>query len=242
MPTRSLPNIAISGTPGVGKSTLCKNLSSALPSLTIIDIGAEAKTHSYRTEYDESLSCWVIDEEKLAKKLTPSLQQEGGKIIDYMHAAIWPAAAPVDLVVTVRCTNTTILWDRYKERNYKAKKVEQNIDCEIMGDIEGENREWFGMEDGVEEGTAAWAVLESGSDEEMEANVKKIVEWVEKWKQKREEVGESEEMDVVPFGADGADGERRKVTQGESDDDDEEDDREAGNEEQEWSGLSEDER
>lgn len=109
MPTRTLPNIAISGTPGVGKSTLCKNLSSALPSLTIIDIGAEAKTHNCRTEYDDSLSCWVIDEEKLAKKLTPSLQQEGGKIIDYMHAAIWPAAAPVDLVVTVRCTNTTIL-------------------------------------------------------------------------------------------------------------------------------------
>lgn len=242
MPTRTLPNIAISGTPGVGKSTLCKHLSSALPNLTILDIGAEAKTHNCRSEYDDSLSCWVIDEEKLAKKLTPSLQKEGGKIIDYMHAAIWPATAPIDLVVTVRCTNTTILWDRYKERNYKAKKVEQNIDCEIMGDIEGENREWFGMEDGVDQGSAAWAVMESGSDEEMEDNVKRLVEWVEKWKKRREELGEAEEMDVVPFEGgdeDGVSGERRKVTQDESDDDDDEE--EEGDEEDSFNGFEDNE-
>ena len=177
----------------------------------------------------------MIDEEKLAKRLSPTLTSPGGKIIDYMHAAIWPAVAPVDLVVTVRCTDTRLLWDRYKERNYKKEKIEQNIDCEIMGDIEGENREWFGWDEEGVEGSAAWAVLESGTEEQMERNVAAIVRWVEEWKKVREGLGEDEEMDVVPFAAeevveaDGSqdvddDEDEEEEEDGNSDDDEEEDD------------------
>lgn len=233
MPTRTLPNIAISGTPGVGKSTLCQRLATRLPSLTLLDLTSEAKPHNCRLEYDSALSCWVIDEEKLAKKLSPTLQHPGGRIIDYMHAAIWPAAAPVDLVVTVRCTDTRLLWDRYQERNYKKEKIEQNIDCEIMGDIEGENREWFGWDEEGVEGSAAWAVLESGTEEQMGENVERIVKWVEEWKKVREGLGQDEEMDVVPFasaeveGADDdedEDDDEEEEEDGSADDDDDEDD------------------
>jgi len=239
MPTRTLPNIAISGTPGVGKSTLCKHLATRLPSLTLLDLTTEAKSHSCRLEYDTALSCWVIDEEKLAKRLSPTLTAPGGKIIDYMHAAIWPAAAPVDLVATVRCTDTRLLWDRYKERNYKKEKIEQNVDCEIMGDIEGENREWFGWDEEGVEGSAAWAVLESGTEVQMEGNVERIVRWVEEWKKVREGLGEDEEMDVVPFAAeevvaaedDQEEDEEEEDDRSSDDDDDdeeEEDDRDDG--------------
>jgi len=72
-------------------------------------------------------------------------------------------------------------------------------------------------------------VLESGTEEQMGANVEKIVKWVEEWKRVREGLREDEEMDVVPFAeaevveADEEDDEEEE-DDGSSDDDEEEDD------------------
>lgn len=62
---RKNPNILVSGTPGTGKSTLCKNLAKNVKELKVIDFGKEAKAKDCREEWDEVLECWVIDEEKV---------------------------------------------------------------------------------------------------------------------------------------------------------------------------------
>ena len=65
MTMRKLPNILVSGTPGTGKTTLCKKLAKKLQGMKVIDFGKEAITYDCRLERDEELDCWVIDEEKV---------------------------------------------------------------------------------------------------------------------------------------------------------------------------------
>lgn len=75
----------------------------------------------------------------------------------------------------------------------------------------------------------------------MEENVEKIVGWIGKWRKRREEVGEEEEMDVVPF--DGEEG--GPVTRAKEDEEGSEDsgseDKEDGDEDEEDKDEDEDE-
>lgn len=64
---RKLPNILVSGTPGTGKSTLCKKLAKKVQGLTVVDFGKEAKAYDCQDEYDDALDCWIIDEEKVRR-------------------------------------------------------------------------------------------------------------------------------------------------------------------------------
>lgn len=114
--------------------------------------------------------------------------------MDYMHADFWPDTSLIDLVVTMRTDNTT-LYDRYTERGYSQRKIEENIDCEIMDVIGAGNREYFGGvdEDGDRtvpdsELTTTLLDLRSDADSDMKANIKILVKWVEKWQQQRKEM------------------------------------------------------
>lgn len=67
-----------------------------------------------------------------------------------------------------------MLYDRLKERGYGERKLEENLDAEIMGVVEEEARE------GYEEGVVV--VLRSDEVEEVELNVERVVGWYEAWK------------------------------------------------------------
>ena len=146
------------------------------------------------------------DNPQLADALTPRLI-DGGNIVDYMHANIWQDTILIDLVITMH-TDNTILYDRYTERGYSAKKIEENIDCEIMNVIGDENREYFeGIDedgDGMieeEEMTTTLVELKSDSDKDVKSNVKKIGVWIEKWQKYRDDQEEAgvEELRRVNF-------------------------------------------
>lgn len=64
-PRRKHPNIAISGVPGTGKTTLAQRLATKYPHFKRIDMGKEAETRECREEYDELLQTWVVDEDKV---------------------------------------------------------------------------------------------------------------------------------------------------------------------------------
>jgi broad-specificity NMP kinase len=62
---RSQPNIIVTGTPGVGKTTHCETLAqnTGLKHLSINDIVKERGCHD---GYDDEFKSWIVDEDKVS--------------------------------------------------------------------------------------------------------------------------------------------------------------------------------
>jgi adenylate kinase len=67
-----------------------------------------------------------------------------------------------------------LLYDRLTARGYKGKKLEENMDSEIMQVLLDEARESYKEEIVVE--------LKSESTEDVEANLERVEAWVDNWK------------------------------------------------------------
>ena len=182
MPARKLPNIIITGTPGVGKTTTCTEVvsqtsSTAFP-LTHLSINTVVKDKSCYDGYDDELKTSIVDEDKLLDEVEKILisSPNGGHIIDYHACDLFPPSW-IDLVVVLRCQDTKAFYERMEERNYNEKKAQENIDAEIFGVIAEEAREGFDP-DGDKGNVVE---LNSEKTEDVEANVERIVRWVEQW-------------------------------------------------------------
>lgn len=73
----------------------------------------------------------------------------------------------------VRCDSTT-LYDRLKARGYAQKKLDENMDAEIMEVLLQEARDAYEEEIVVE--------LRSEDADQVEENVQRIETWVQNWK------------------------------------------------------------
>lgn len=184
---RTLPNIIIAGTPGVGKTTTCTQLlalsSQSTPPLNLrhLSINDLVKTRSAHSGYDEELQTLIVDEDKLMDEVEKEIEDGGGNggwIIDW-HSTEGFAVRWVDLVVVLRCEETSILYDRLSSRGYKDEKVQENMDAEIFGVVAEEAREGWTEEGQVVE-------LKSTEADDIEENAERIVQWVKNWMKDRE--------------------------------------------------------
>lgn len=78
----------------------------------------------------------------------------------------------------LRC-DSTVLYDRLTARGYKGKKLEENMDSEIMQVLLDEAREGYKEEIVVE--------LRSDSADDVEGNLERVEAWVENWRKDRGE-------------------------------------------------------
>ena len=60
-----------------------------------------------------------------------AIREEGGFLIDWHACDMFPESW-IDLVVVLR-TDSTVLYDRLRARGYCEKKLQENLDSEIMG-------------------------------------------------------------------------------------------------------------
>nr|OQO15746.1 hypothetical protein B0A51_15188 [Rachicladosporium sp. CCFEE 5018] len=185
---RTSPNIIITGTPGVGKTTHCDELASktGLHHLSINDV---VKKHNIGESSNdpEDPNTKIVDEDRLLDCIENDLE-EGGQIIDWHACDLFPPSL-IDLVCVVRCDNK-VLYDRLKARGYGEKKLQENMDCEIMEVLVQEARDAYDEEMIVE--------LKSEEVEDVEKNVERIEKWIGEWKR---EHGKGEGGDVEAKGA-----------------------------------------
>lgn len=181
---RSLPNIILTGTPGVGKTTTVTQLlslaSSSTPAVNLkhLSINDLVKSRECHTGFDEELQTLIVDEDKLMDEVEKEISDgagEGGWLIDW-HSTAGFAVRWVDLVVVLRCQETTVLYDRLMARGYKDNKVQENMDAEIFGVVSEEAKEGWGEE---EDGQVV--ELKSVEAEDIEENAERIWQWVQNW-------------------------------------------------------------
>ncbi|KAF3002799.1 hypothetical protein G7054_g6155 [Neopestalotiopsis clavispora] len=171
MVTRTEPNIVITGTPGVGKTTHCEVLAerTGLRHLSINQIVKDKEAHE---GWDDEFQSWVVDEDKLLDAMEDDVSK-GGCILDWHACDLFPERW-VDLVVVLR-TDSTVLYDRLKTRNYPEAKLQENLDSEIMEVLLQEARDSYSEEIVVE--------LKSDDSDQMETNIDRIEAWIKQWKE-----------------------------------------------------------
>ncbi|KAF8948314.1 hypothetical protein BGZ47_005616 [Haplosporangium gracile] len=157
---RDLPNILITGTPGTGKTTTSEMAAEAA-GLTHINVGDLVKAKSLHEGLDTEYDSYILDEDKLIDEME-EMMRPGGKIVDFHTCEIFPERW-FDLVVVLR-TDNGLLYPRLESRGYNAKKINENMECEIMQVVLEEARESYEEQIVIE--------LESNSIEQMEENVK----------------------------------------------------------------------
>lgn len=123
------PNVLVTGTPGTGKSTLCALLSAEL-GLRHLDVGAFARERQLLGAYDAVYDCNYLDEDSVLDALEPVMVSGGGTILDH-HSVDWFPERWTHLVVVLRAS-THILHDRLSARGYGKKKLDENMQAEIM--------------------------------------------------------------------------------------------------------------
>ncbi|KAF2999382.1 factor activating pos9 [Curvularia kusanoi] len=169
---RKSPNIILTGTPGVGKTTHAEQLASAT-GLKHVSVNQIVKDEGFHEGKDEETGSWIVDEDKLLDYLEErNIAEEGGSILDWHACDLFPERW-IDLVVVLRCDSTT-LYDRLTARGYKDKKLDENMDSEIMQVLLDEAREAYKEEIVVE--------LRSDSAEDVDTNLERIEQWIENWK------------------------------------------------------------
>jgi adenylate kinase len=104
------------------------------------------------------------------------ISSTGGYILDWHACDLFPERW-IDLVIVLRC-DSTVLYDRLTARGYTGKKLEENMDSEIMQVLLDEAREAYKEEIVVE--------LQSEKAEDVEGNVERIERWIENWRRDRE--------------------------------------------------------
>ncbi|KAK7966118.1 hemoglobin and proliferation regulated protein HBR1 [Apiospora aurea] len=175
---RTQPNIIVTGTPGVGKTTHCEMLAERT-GLRHVSINQIVKDKECHEGWDEEFGCWIVDEDKLLDAMEDEAKV-GGCIIDWHACDLFPESW-IDLVVVLRVDSTT-LYDRLSARKYPEAKLQENIDSEIMQVLLQEARDSYDEQMVVE--------LQSNTSDEMDSNVDRIEQWLTQWKKDNAE-GES---------------------------------------------------
>eukprot|EP00505_MAST-04D_sp_SCG-Rhode-Island_P001782 Stramenopile-MAST_4_protein_1782 len=167
--TRTKPNILVTGTPGTGKTSTA-SLIAELTGLNHINCSALVKSKQLSTEKNDEYDCLMLDEDALCDEIEDTMDV-GGNIVDFHSIDFFPERW-FDLVLVLR-TDNTILYDRLQKRAYNQKKLQENVECEIMQVVLEEARNSYN-EDIIHE-------VQSDNIDQMESNVERVQEWLKAW-------------------------------------------------------------
>lgn len=122
----------LSGTPGTGKTTIAKLIQKkyGIGVLSLTEIVIENNLFS---EIDEERDTKVVDDEKLVTFINNYIQTHDGDLLVEGHYADLVDSPQLSVGIILRC-HPAELAQRLAKRKYKTKKINENIQAEIVGD------------------------------------------------------------------------------------------------------------
>ncbi|MHA1865420.1 MAG: AAA family ATPase [Candidatus Heimdallarchaeaceae archaeon] len=122
--------IIITGTPGTGKTTLAKKLEG--DGYLVVNITNLVREKELYETYDKKLDTLIVDEEKLEKELIKLIEANKNKFPLVLDSHL--VEIPKDFLFhcfVLRCSIKNLIL-RLKERDYKQRKIDENVEAEIM--------------------------------------------------------------------------------------------------------------
>ena len=117
--------VAISGTPGTGKTALSESLRNK--GYSVLDINEHIRTHGILGERDEERDTFEVDIDALNRSVSNIISADKVLFIDsHMSHCL-----DCDIVLVLRCS-PCVLSERLRERGYSENKVRENIQAEIL--------------------------------------------------------------------------------------------------------------
>ena len=154
--------VGLTGTPGTGKTTVAKAISDLGVILNVSDL-AEERGFLGSFESDEEVK--EIDIENLVSVLEEEwITEPVGLTIIEGHLA---HHLPCDVVVVLRC-DPDILRERLEKRGYSEKKINHNVEWELMGSMWNE----------YEDTNVPWTEFDCSNSSASDI-VKSIIEWLD---------------------------------------------------------------
>jgi len=122
--------ICVSGSVCSGKTTVAKRLAKKLKA-KYIDVNKVIKENKLAESYDKVRKCDVVDVKKLNKVLEEIIKNSKENLVIDSHMSHFLSPKLVDYVVITK-TSLKKLKNRLKKRGYSKKKIEENMEVEIM--------------------------------------------------------------------------------------------------------------
>jgi adenylate kinase len=116
--------LALTGTPGTGKSTVARILASR--GLRIIELGDLAKEKDLLEEFDRDRGTYEVDVEKLDRAIGEAVN--GGTTVLVGHLSHLVTS---DMIIVLRCP-PSVLAARLRARGYSERKVAENAQAEAL--------------------------------------------------------------------------------------------------------------
>ncbi len=115
--------VAITGTPGVGKSTVSSILRN---DHHVIDIHSYAEEHGLFEEFDDEAGSYDVDVERLNDSIMAEDITDTTFIDGHLSHFI-----DVDMIIVLRC-DPKVIHDRLKARGYDDRKISENVQTEVL--------------------------------------------------------------------------------------------------------------
>lgn len=130
-----MKNIVISGTPGCGKTSVAKEISNLIDT-KIMSLNELAISDKFSFEYDEVRKTYIVDFKVflpyVLKKIQEIKQNNPPFLIIEGHFSDIIPEKYIDYVFILRCEPDE-LFKRLEKKNYDSKKINENIQAEILG-------------------------------------------------------------------------------------------------------------
>lgn len=127
----NLKAIAISGTPGVGKTEVALSLSRTLGA-TYVNLTEFVMSNKLYLYYDHGTSSYVINEELVKAKLREIIRSSQNPVVLDGHYSELVDDELVNKIVVLRL-DPRVLYIRLKERGWTDRKIIDNVESELLG-------------------------------------------------------------------------------------------------------------